>query len=62
MDTENWWSDTDGVKPEIVGKKLVVRPLGDGFGGLVVSMLAFGSRVRGFKPANSGKPLDFSRV
>jgi hypothetical protein len=27
----------------------------DGFGGLVVSMLASGSRVRGFKP----KPLDF---
>jgi hypothetical protein len=31
----------------------------DGFGGLVVRMLASGSRVRGFKPF---KPLDFSHV
>jgi hypothetical protein len=30
-----------------------VRPDVDGFGGLVVSMLAFGSRVRGFKPGRS---------
>jgi hypothetical protein len=31
----------------------------DGFGDLVVSMLASGSRVRGFEPDR--KPLDFFR-
>jgi hypothetical protein len=30
-----------------------LSPLCDGFGGLVVSMLASGSRVRGFKPGPS---------
>jgi hypothetical protein len=32
----------------------------DGFGGLLVSMLASGTRVRGFNPGP--KPLDFSGV
>ena len=31
----------------------IVRHLCDGFGGLVVSMLASGTRVRGFKPGRS---------
>jgi hypothetical protein len=31
--------------------ELTVRPPTDGFGGLVVSMLASGTRVRGFDPA-----------
>jgi hypothetical protein len=31
-------------------KKEVVKVNGDGFGGLVVSILATGTRVRGFKP------------
>jgi hypothetical protein len=30
-----------------------VRPPESGFGGLVVSMLAFGTQVRGFKPGRS---------
>jgi hypothetical protein len=43
-----WWG-----KPE--GKRLngTLRHRRSGFGGLVVSMLASGTRVRGFKPGRS---------
>ena len=45
--------------PKCMAKSLLlrqiclVRPFSDGFGGLVVSILASGTRVRGFKPGRS---------
>jgi hypothetical protein len=39
--------------PVIIVYKETVRTVVDGFGGLVVRMLASGSRVRGFKPDRS---------
>jgi hypothetical protein len=41
------------VKTERLALTVVVTLCQDGFGGLVVSMLASGTRVRGLKPSRS---------
>jgi hypothetical protein len=53
---QSWFGLAEGNKPDsvgLVGWLLVMEFRSSGFSGLVVSMLASGTRVRGFKPGRS---------